>query len=53
MLNLRTPGADSTQVPAHQHAITRTFALTALFALLVLIVLRHLFGSVSVSAGVS
>lgn len=53
MLNIRTPGSDATTVPAHQQAITRTFALTALFALLLLIVLRHLFGSVSVSAGVS
>lgn len=39
---------------AHQYPISRTFALTALAALLILIVLRHVFGgaSFSVSGGV-
>jgi hypothetical protein len=34
------------------YPITRTFAATVLVALLLLVVLRHLFGSVRVEAGV-
>lgn len=51
-LNLRTPGGE-TSAAAHTFPISRAFALTILFALLALIVLRHLFGSVHVEAGVS
>jgi hypothetical protein len=36
---------------AHQYPISRSFALTLLLALLALIILRHLFGSVRVEVG--
>ena len=37
---------------ASGYPITRTFAATVLAALLILIVLRHLFGSVRIEGGV-
>lgn len=37
--------------PAHQYPISRGFALVVLAALLALVVLRHLFGSVRVEVG--
>lgn len=37
--------------PAHTYPISRGFAIVVLMALLALVVLRHLFGSVSVEVG--
>lgn len=37
--------------PAHMYPISRAFALTVLLALIGLVVLRHLFGSVRVEVG--
>lgn len=48
--NERSPQGSGSQA-AHQYPIARGFALTVLAALLILIVLRHLFGSVSVAVG--
>lgn len=50
-LNLRTPEGDG-PAPAHTHLITRNFAMIVLAALVLLFALRHLFGSVSLEAGV-
>lgn len=50
-LNLRNPGGD--QPPAYSHPISRSLAVTVLAALVLLWALRHLFGSVSIQAGVS
>jgi hypothetical protein len=47
--NERTPGGSP--APAHTYPISRAFALTVLGALLVLLLLRHLFGSISVQVG--
>lgn len=38
-------------VAAHQYPVTRSFALTVLAAVVILFALRHVFGSISVSAG--
>jgi hypothetical protein len=46
----RDPNAGPSSALAYP--ITRTFAATVLVALLVLVVLRHLFGSVRLEAGV-
>jgi hypothetical protein len=52
-LNLRTPGSDGSagDAAAHTYPIARGFALVLLAALIILIILRHLFGSVSVNVG--
>ena len=50
-LNTRSP--EGQNVAAHTFPISRSFAVTILFALLGLIILRHLFGSVRLEAGVS
>jgi hypothetical protein len=47
-INQRDPNATS----ATGGSISRAFAYTVLAALLLLAIMRHLFGSVSVSAGV-
>jgi hypothetical protein len=47
--NSRNPG--SGQTAAHQYPIARWFAITVLTALGLLLVLRHLFGSIRVEAG--
>jgi hypothetical protein len=47
--NLRSPGNGETA--AHQYPIARAFALTVLVALGLLLLLRHLFGSVRVEVG--
>jgi hypothetical protein len=47
--NSRTPSGGSQA--AHSYPITRAFALTVLAALAILIVLRHLFGSIRVDVG--
>ena len=47
--NSRDPGAGSTS--ASQFPISRGFAVTILVALGVIVLLRHLYGSVSVEAG--
>lgn len=48
--NSRDPGGSAST--AAGYPVARAFALTVLAALVVLVILRHLFGSVSVSAGV-
>jgi len=48
--NERTPTGGG-PAPAASYPITRAFALTLLAALILLIILRHLFGSVSVQVG--
>ena len=45
----RDPSGDTAS--AHQYPIARSFALVVLVALLALVVLRHLFGSVRVEVG--
>lgn len=47
-MSQRNPSAVST---AADYPISRTFALTILGALLLLVVLRHLFGSVRLEVG--
>lgn len=42
---------DEDYAPAHQYPVTRSFAFIVLAALVVLFALRHVFGSISVSAG--
>lgn len=49
-LNLRSPAGD--QPAAYTHPISRSLAVTVLAALVLLWALRHLFGNVSVNAGV-
>lgn len=51
-LNMRTPGGTD-KPSAYQFPISRGFAITVLLALLLLIALRHMFGSVRLEAGVS
>jgi hypothetical protein len=51
ILGLRDPNGGDSGAPAHSYPIARAFALTLLFALVALIVLRHLFGSVRVEVG--
>lgn len=46
--NSRQPGG---QTAAHQYPIARGFALTVLVALGLLLLLRHLFGSIRVEVG--
>jgi hypothetical protein len=48
--NMRTP-AGAGPGAAHTYPISRCFALTVLAALVILAILRHLFGSVSVQVG--
>lgn len=48
--NSRDPNANSGQM-AHQYPVPRTLALAVLLAAVVLFALRHVFGSVTVSAG--
>jgi len=48
--NLRNPGGSGSQA-AHTYPITRAFALTVLAALVLLVILRHLFGSIRVEVG--
>lgn len=51
-LNSRDPNQDGTgQQAAHTYPVTRAFALTILSALVLLIILRHVFGSLSVEVG--
>jgi len=50
-LNSRDPNSDGTGQAAHTYPITRAFALTILVALVLLIILRHVFGSLSVEVG--
>ncbi len=45
----RDPGSASSS--ASQYPITRTFAVVVLAALLILVVLRHLFGSIRLEVG--
>ena len=47
--NSRSPGGS--QAPAHTYPIARGFALTVLGAIILLLVLRHLFGSIRVEVG--
>lgn len=47
--NSRNPGGDAPA--AHQYPIARGFALTVLVAIGLLLLLRHLFGSVRVEVG--
>ena len=42
---------DGQNPPAHMYPISRGFALIVLAALLALVILRHLFGSVRVEVG--
>lgn len=49
-LNERNPGGGSSAA-AHTYPIARSFAGVVLLALIALIVLRHLFGSVRVEVG--
>lgn len=46
----RNPNSGTTA--AHQYPISRSFAITVLTALVVLVALRHVFGSASLSVGV-
>jgi hypothetical protein len=48
--NMRTP-AGAGPGAAHTYPISRAFALTVLAAAILLMILRHLFGSVSVQVG--
>lgn len=48
--NMRSP-AGSGPSAAHTYPISRAFALTVLGAIVLLLILRHLFGSVSVQVG--
>jgi hypothetical protein len=48
--NERTPSA-SGPAAAHTYPIARCFALTVIGALILLVILRHLFGSVAVQVG--
>ena len=50
MFGQRDPNAGNTASAATQ-PIARSFALVVLFALLVLVALRHLFGSIRVEVG--
>jgi hypothetical protein len=51
-LNSRDPNSDGTaDQAAHTYPITRAFALTVLAALILLIILRHVFGSLTVDVG--
>jgi len=50
--NSRDPNASSGQA-AHQFPVSRTLAFTILVALVILFALRHVFGSIAVSAGTS
>lgn len=47
--NSRSPGGSPTA--AHQYPIARGFAVTVLVALGLLLLLRHLFGSIRVEVG--
>jgi hypothetical protein len=49
-LNLRNPGGTG-PAPAASQPISRAFGFTVLAALLILIALRHLFGSIRVEVG--
>ena len=49
-LNFRDPTGGNP--PAHTYPIARGFAAILLLALLALVVLRHLFGSVRVEGGI-
>jgi len=49
-LNLRTIGG-SGDAPAHTYPISRAFAAVILAAFLLLVLLRHFFGNVSVNIG--
>jgi hypothetical protein len=49
--NERTPGAAATS--AAGFPISRGFAITVLAAVAILIVLRHVYGSISIQAGAS
>ncbi|HZR54587.1 MAG TPA: hypothetical protein VFB06_34440 [Streptosporangiaceae bacterium] len=53
MVSLSRDPNDNGDAPAHTYPIARTFALVVLGALVLLIVLRHLFGSVRVEVGAS
>jgi len=46
----RDPSAGD-QAPAHTYPIARSFALVLLAAVIALLILRHLFGSVRVEVG--
>lgn len=46
----RDPGSGESTA-AHQYPIARSFAVVVLVALLALIVLRHLFGSIRLEVG--
>lgn len=46
----RDPAAGE-NTPAHQYPIARSFALVLLGAVLLLVVLRHLFGAVRLEVG--
>jgi len=48
--NSRDPNASGGQM-AHQYPVPRTLAIAVLVALVALFALRHVFGSVAVSAG--
>ncbi len=47
--NMRDPSGG--QTAAHQYPIARSFALIVLVALIAMVVLRHLFGSIRLEAG--
>lgn len=47
--NSRSPGGS--QAAAHTYPIARAFALTVLGAIILLLILRHLFGSIRVEVG--
>lgn len=50
-MSLLSRDPDNQNPPAHAYPISRGFAAVVLVALLLLIVLRHLFGSVRLEVG--
>lgn len=50
-LNSRDPAQTGSGQAAHTYPVTRAFALTVLVALVLLIILRHIFGSLSAEIG--
>jgi hypothetical protein len=49
--NERTPGGSGAPAMAHTYPISRAYAGVVLLALLVLLVLHRLFGSISIEVG--
>lgn len=51
-LNSRDPAQAGDGQAAHTYPVARAFALTVLVALIILIVLRHVFGSLTAQVGI-